>query len=62
MHSLGNKLHYSMDNYDLLSFNSFLTSPNESAIFSNIGVVTQSDQGNIWHCMFPREHSAPYTP
>ena len=35
-------------------------SPKESGLFSSIGVVAQSEQGNIWHRMFPREHTAPY--
>ena len=35
-------------------------SPKESGIFCRIGLVAQ--QGNIQHCMFPRDYAAPYVP
>ena len=37
-------------------------SPKESGLLYRLGVIAQSDQGQIRHCMFPRENTAPYAP
>ena len=52
-------MHYPIPSKDLLSL-TFLISPKESGIFSRVGVVAQSELGNIWHRIFPRDYTAPY--